>query len=156
MTKFHYQKTNGVKMPYLLSSNHSYLIIILLTVVFIYSCENKNEVKKSSSIKVDFNIESKAQGILVAYTNDKDSLWSKAEWLAEIKKIMKSASEFYNTVLLFDSKLHTPNVADEGINYSLDYDKWMVCGYWKFPKGIKKFCYGGQKEDGNFKHCIEE
>jgi len=45
-----------------------------------------------------------------------------------------------------------PNVATIGMNYSLNFDKYMVCGYWISPNGNKKFCYGGVKIDGNFEN----
>ena len=46
-----------------------------------------------------------------------------------------------------------PNVATEGMSYSTDFDQYSVCGYWVFPNGNKKFCYGGVQSDGNYKVC---
>ena len=46
-----------------------------------------------------------------------------------------------------------PNVSTKGMNYSSNYDRYMVCGYWKYPNGNRKFCYGGIKNNGSFKKC---
>ncbi len=140
-------------------STHSFSLfkqsfICLIILLIFYSCDS--EIKNNQPSLVNFNISSKTNEILVAFTNDHDSLWSKVEWVDEVKGIMKDLSNDHNTVLLFDSKEHTPNVAGEGMNYSLDYDKWSVCGYWRYPNGSKKFCYGGVKQDNNFKHCLDE
>lgn len=126
---------------------------LLFTFLFFYSCENKN--LKQSSL-VNFTVASKTSNVIVAYTNDNKSLWTNSEWVNEVKMIMKDLSKNYDTVLLFDSKEHTPNVAIEGMNFSLDFDQWMVCGYWKYPNGTEQFCYGGERGDGNFKYCDEE
>ena len=93
------------------------------------------------------------EGIIVAYTNDADILWLNEEWIKAIKNKMKNLSSDYSTVLLFNREINMPNVSTEGMNYSIDYDKNMVCGYWIYPNGNKKFCYGGVESNGSFKKC---
>ncbi len=140
-------------------SKHSFSLfknsfICLIMVLVFCSCDS--EFKNEQPSLVNFNVASKTNDILIAYTNDHDSLWSKIEWVGEVKGIMKDLSNNHNMILLFDSKEHTPNVARDGMNYSVHYDKWMVCGYWIYPNGSKKFCYGGVKPDNNFNYCVEE
>ena len=106
-------------------------------------------------MKVSFEevSKNKEKGIFAAYTNDADSLWMNEDWVKSIKSEMEDLSSSYSTILLFNSKENTPEVAVTGMDYSDDYDKYMVCGYWIYPTGNKKFCSGGIKSDGNFKKC---
>jgi hypothetical protein len=46
-----------------------------------------------------------------------------------------------------------PDVGIRGMEYDSKYDQSMVCGYWRYPNGNTKFCYGGVDQDGNFKFC---
>jgi hypothetical protein len=136
------------------------LFLIMLVTLFL-CCTNSENKKNNNSTKMDnyisvsFELGQKNlnEGIIVAYTNDADSLWLKEKWVIAIKSKMENLSPTYSTVLLFNKKENMPNVASTGINYSLDYDKNMVCGYWIYPNGNKKFCFGGVKSDGNFKKC---
>lgn len=144
----------GLDMLKQYSSITIIFIPTLFAILILCSCNGK--VKNKQPSLVNFNIASKTNEILVAYTNDHDSLWSNIEWVDEVKGIMKNLSNDHNIVLLFDSKDHTPNVTRVGMNYSLNYDQWMVSAYWKYPNGSMKFCYGGVKEDNNFKHCVDE
>ncbi len=95
----------------------------------------------------------RSAGIYVAYTNDANNLWMNEDWVKSIKSKMEDLSSSYSTILLFNSREHIPNVAANGMDYSTDFDKYMVCGYWVYPTGNKKFCYGGIKSDGNFREC---
>lgn len=132
-------------------------LLFILVVIVLNSCldNNKNSTDTVNLMNVSFEEGSinKEEGIYVAYTNDADSLWMDKEWVKSIKIKMKDLSSSYSTVLLFNSKENTPKVAVKGMNYSTNYDKYMVCGYWIYPTGKKKFCYGGVKSDGNFKKC---
>jgi len=136
------------------------LSFILLITLF-FSCSNsktqkhENLTAKDNSVPVSFELGQKnlSAGIIVAYTNDPDSLWLKQNWIAAIKNKMKNLSSSYTTVLLFSKAANMPKVATTGMNYSSDYDKNMVCGYWTYPNGNKKFCFGGVKSDGNFRKC---
>lgn len=135
------------------------LLILLLTLFF--SCTNSENNKNDNTVKgdkfqsVSFVLGQKniSEGIVVAFTNDIDSLWLKKEWTTSIKNKMKNLSSTYSTVLLFNKEENIPKVAVTGMDYSLDYDKNMVCGYWIYPSGTKQFCFGGIKDDGNFKKC---
>ena len=138
-------------MPKTLSLINITSVFILFILLVFCSCEKEVGVKQSGM--VNFEVSSKTSNLLVAYTNDQDSLWSKVDWVNEVKAIMMDLSKDFDTILLFDSKYHTPNVEREGMSYSIDYDKWMVCGYWIYLNGSRNFCYGGMKEDGNFQYC---
>lgn len=135
-------------------------LLILSTVVF-FGCtnsgnkENSNTANEEKLMSVSFEIGQKniGAGVIVAYTNDADSLWLNEEWVKSIKSKMIKLSSSYSTVLLFNGEKNMPNVATKGMDYSLEYDKYMVCGYWIYPNGTKKFCFGGSKSDGNFKKC---
>jgi hypothetical protein len=132
------------------------VILLLIIVTALNSCTNNDSGKETKNLmNVSFEKGSlnKSAGIYAAYTNDPDSLWMNKEWVKSIKAKMKNLSSTYSTILLFNSKNNTPNVAVEGMNYSTDYDKYMVCGYWISSSGQNKFCYGGIKDDGNFKKC---
>jgi len=128
-------------------------IVILLALFF--GCTGTNKKKADNSMSVSFELGQKNinKGVIVAYTNDPDSLWLNPDWIATVKNKMEGLSSTYSTVLLFNGKENMPNVASTGMDFSADYDKYMVCGYWIFPNGNKKFCYGGNKSDGNFKIC---
>ncbi len=136
------------------------LFLILVATLFI-GCNNLEKNKKTDSINTDYLMpvsfelgpSNKREKIIVAYTNDSDSLWLKYKWVTAIKIKMMNLSSNYSTILLFNKKENMPNVALKGMNYSSKYDKYMVCGYWVYPNGNKKFCYGGIKSDGNFKKC---
>lgn len=96
-----------------------------------------------------------SSSVAVFYTEDNDSLYLNKEWVRAIREKMKNMSGSYPTVLLFDSKKHTPDVSKSGMKFPDRYDKYMVCGYWKHPNGNTGFCYGGTKKDGsnNFEVC---
>jgi len=139
--------------------------LLLLSTVVILGC-NPDKIPdspKSTSYELQeekfmevsfiFGSEHQNQKVAVFFTNDSDSLWTNAEWVEAIRHKMINLSSNYNTVLLFNSEHHTPNVNNSGMNYPQRFDKYMVCGYWVFPNGSTKFCYGGQKSDGNFKVC---
>jgi len=132
-----------------------YLLLIIVTTL--NSCVNNDKSSKKAETLMNVSFEkgslNKSAGIYAAYTNDADSLWMNKEWVKSIKTQMKNLSSSYSTILLFNSKNNTPNVAIKGMNYSIDFDKYMVCGYWLYPSGKRKFCYGGVKSDGNFKKC---
>ena len=66
---------------------------------------------------------------------------------------MRKEALHYKTVLLFSGKNNTPNVLGDGLNYKSSYDQYLVCGYWKYPNGKSRYCYGGVNEDGNFIKC---
>ena len=132
-----------------------YLLLFIITAL--YSCVNNNKNSKETKylMKVSFEKGSSnsREGIYVAYTNDDEGLWVNDEWVKSIKAKMKNLSSSYSTVLLFYGEDNTPNVASKGMNYSANFDKHMVCGYWQYPSGKTKFCYGGVKGDGNFRNC---
>ena len=134
-------------------------LILFISLVSFFSCNNsenkESNIDKDNSISVSFETgqNNLSEGIIVAYTNDTDSLWLNEGWIKTIKNKMKNLSSTYSTVLLFNNEVNMPNVATIGMNYSSDYDKNMVCGYWVYPNGSEKFCYGGIKSDGNFKKC---
>jgi len=135
-------------------------LLLILSVIIFFSCTDSGNKKSNNSSKttklmsVSFVAGQRNDdaGILVAYTNDAGNLWLNTEWVKAIKSRMKILSS-YSTILLFNNEKNMPNVATEGMNYSSDYDKYMVCGYWIYPNGSRKFCYGGVKEDGNFRKC---
>ena len=133
------------------------VILLLIIVTALNSCINSDKSSKETENLMNVSFEkgslNKSAGIYAAYTNDADSLWMNKEWVKSIKAKMKNLSSSYSTIILFNSKNNTPNVAFEGMNYSADFDKYMVCGYWISSSGKNKFCYGGIKEDGNFKKC---
>jgi len=65
---------------------------------------------------------------------------------------------FGEVVILFNSEKNTPditNLRQIGKIYAQDYDKDIICKSWKYTTGVKKFCYGGIKEDGDFVFCEE-
>lgn len=137
-------------------------LLLILSVILFFSCTNSGKENQESVTmppwpggKVSFisGQGNRSEGIIVAYTEHADSLWLDKEWVKAIKSEMKKLSSTYSTVLLFSGEKNMPNVAVKGMNYSSDYDKYMVCGYWIYPNGNKKFCYGGVKSDGNFKKC---
>ena len=130
-------------------------LLFIFLLFLLNNCTNKNNSDTINLMNVSFEKSStnKSAGIYVAYTNDADSLWINKEWVKSIKNKMVTLSSSYSIILLFNSKENTPDVAIIGMNYPTDYDKYMVCGYWKYPSGKKKFCYGGVKSDGNFKIC---
>jgi len=132
-----------------------YLLLIIVTALS--SCVNNDKSSKETENLMNVSFEqgslNKSDGIYAAYTNDADSLWLNKEWVKSIEAKMKNLSSTYSTILLFNSKNNTPNVAAKGMNYSTDFDKYMVCGYWIYPTGETKFCYGGVKSDGNFEKC---
>jgi hypothetical protein len=145
-------------------------LVLFLSVVFLASCSNpvkkKETQNKVSPVKlrkvppvkfrkisfklVSYNTDA---GIVVAYTKDTKSLWLDKDWVASVRVKMIELSIDYKTILLFSSKKHTPDVAATGMNYSTKYDQYMVSGYWIFPNGNSRFCYGGTKSDGNFRVC---
>ena len=142
-------------------------LIFILIIISIIGCDQlkekssetreKQTEKKEGLMKVSFLAVNKNKdlGLLVAYTNDIDSLWLDDEWNKSIHHQMKELSKSFSTILLFDSEEHTPNVKDEGMSFAQSYDKYMVCGFWVYPNGGNKYCYGGIKKDGNFKICKE-
>ena len=79
--------------------------------------------------------------------------WDDDDWVKNLKKQLMIKSFMFNTVLIFDKSENTPNVSAKGMDYSFSYDKYMIAGYWVFPSGIKKFCWGGVDSGNNFKHC---
>lgn len=93
--------------------------------------------------------------IVVFYTEDNDSLYLNKEWVRAIKAKMKNMSSAYSTVLLFDSKKHTPDVSKYGIQFPDRFENYMVCGMWNSVRGGTSFCYGGKKPDksNSFKFC---
>ncbi len=121
------------------------------------SIVNNEEISKETENQMNVSFEkgslNKSNGIYAAYTNDADTLWMNEEWVKSIETKMINLSSSYSTILLFNSKSNTPNVAIKGMNYSTDFDKYMVCGYWVYTNGKTKFCYGGVKSDGNFRIC---
>jgi hypothetical protein len=127
-----------------------FLILIALT-----SCNTKSDSTTSNVGGVSLIEHSKnsSDGILVAYTSDSDSLWMDVTWINGIQKKMIKLSSSYSTILLFDSRDHTPDVSSIGMGYHESYDKYMICGYWIYPNGSKKFCYGGMDENGNWNKC---
>lgn len=148
------------------------LIFMLFLLISVLGCdqikdkttekkENLTEIKESlpeikeNLMKVSFIAQNKKGMVLVAYTNDNDSLWLDNDWNKSIYSQMKGLSKSFSTILLFDSEKHTPNVKEEGMNYSQSYDKYMVCGFWSYSNGGHKYCSGGVKKDGNFKKCKE-
>jgi hypothetical protein len=133
------------------------IFLLLIVVNALNGCVNNDRSSKvtEDQMKVSFEQGSlnKSNGIYAAYTNDADSLWMNEEWVKSVKNQMKNLSSSYSTILLFNNKNNTPNVAAKGMNYSTDFDKYLVCGYWLYPSGKQKFCYGGVKSDGNFEKC---
>lgn len=137
-------------------------LVLLVIASALSSCVNNDKRQNDTSgqvteklMYVSFELGSlnKRDGLYAAYTNDADSLWSDVEWVKAIENKMEGLSSSYTTILLFNSKENTPNVASKGLSYSSDFDKYMVCGYWLYPTGNSKFCYGGVESDGNFKKC---
>lgn len=131
-------------------------ILASLLFIIIVNCNEKSQ--KMSTVEqpessFEYGYANNLQKIYVAYTNDPDSMWSQKGWVKEIKRKMVNQSLKFNTVLLFSSIENTPNVALEGMSYSQEFDRFLVCGYWRYPNGRTKFCYGGVKQDGNFFHC---
>ena len=138
------------------------ILSILLVSGLLFGCggentntENQNKVEiKKDKIEVSFNKLYQSGNIIVCYTNDTDSLWLEEEWYNEVKRKMSTLKGGNLCVLLFDSKENTPNINILGFDYPTYFDKYMVCGYWRF--NYEKFCYGGMKEDGNFNKCDEK
>jgi hypothetical protein len=91
-------------------------------------------------------------GIVVAYTNDPDSLWSNEVWLGAILKKMQVASVGYSNIILFDSREHTPNVSEVGLDYSEAFEQWRIALLFKFPTK-SRFCYTVPGSDGNLGNC---
>ncbi len=118
----------------------------------------ERQVAGKPEMSVSFTVlftTAKGGGVAAAYTDDPDSLWLKKEWVDRVKARMERLSHKYDTVLLFDAKDHTPDVARFGMEYPQHYDRWMVAGFWKYPTGAAKFCYGGSDPNGNLRHCME-
>ena len=141
--------------------------LMILIIPFLFSC-SKNEkstqitsvhppkteiAKKDIPVSFELGSQNSNAGLIVFYTTDSDSLWLNSDWVDKIKNKMEARSNQYSTVLLFNSKNNTPNVISKGLDYPMKYDRYMVCGYWKYPNGNTQFCYGGMKSDGNFKVC---
>jgi len=128
----------------------------MLCVVICFGCNNQPSTQDKSVEKkrmgVSFNKLYTSGKLMVAYTDDSDSLWTNEEWANAIKSKMRINAE-YSDILLFYGIEHTPDVSKFGWDYPEEYDKWMVAGYWRM--NYTKFCYGGLKEDGNFKICKE-
>ena len=111
--------------------------------------------KKEPQASVSFNVLYRSnlhKGIVAAYTTDPDSLWSDEAWADAILKKMQAASEGYSTVLLFDSREHTPDVTQIGMQYREWENQWTIAGYWKYPTGKIQFAYGGMVGGDNFRH----
>ena len=134
------------------------IILGVLIIVFTGCGETKKEGSSSdfkSEMETSFEVLYKYKKNLVAYTNDNDSLWNNKLWAKEIKHKMAKLSKNYSIILMFNKKENTPNIEELGMDYSIDFDKHMVCGYWIFPKG-QKFCYGGKKKNGNWGNCEKD
>lgn len=132
-------------------------LIILLTLsslIFIGCNYNQPKTEQKTKMVVSFNKLYTSGKVLVAYTEDTNTLWINEEWANSIKSKMRINRE-YNIVLLFDSYVHTPLIKEyDVLDWPEEYDKWMVAGYWRYPKS-SKFCYGGKDQKGNFKFCQE-
>ena len=125
------------------------------------SIENFNKLKESKN-KLDseykfnditYTSKNYSASIKVGYlTNPK---WSDTNWVANLKNELRNKSYSFNTILVFNKLINTPDVSRKGMDYSLSYDKHMIAGYWEFPSGVKKFCWGGVDSGNNFKHCNE-
>jgi len=135
--------------------------LFIISTIWFISCADSG-IKKENNLVIPSKLmtvsfvegqRNNNAGIIVAFTSDADSLWLKEEWVKSIKSKMKNLSSTYSTVLLYDDEKNMPNVSTKGMDYSLDYDRYMVCGYWKSLNGNEKFCYGGVKSDNNFKNC---
>ena len=120
--------------------------------VILLGCNIENK-ENTDPISFEISQKNESEKIIAAYTDDPDSLWTNEEWVESLKNEMKNLSSNYSTILLFDSENNIPDVATQGMNYSSDYDVYMVGGYWVYPNGNVQFCYGGRDKDGNFKKC---
>jgi Na+-transporting methylmalonyl-CoA/oxaloacetate decarboxylase gamma subunit len=136
------------------------ILSILIYLVFfngeVSEQKTKEETPKVTKVekkpmKVSFNKVQQNGDLIVCYTGDSEDLWSNNEWKNEVKKKMKELNG--NTILLFNSYDNTPNIKQYGYGFPTMYDKYMVSGYWIYPNGNTKFCYGGVKDDGNFVKC---
>ena len=129
---------------------------LLIGIALALSCsEGKNP---PATGQISFNLlykTSKNNGIAAAYTDAPDSLWTQREWVGAIRGRMEGLSGKYDTVLLFSSREHTPNVREYGMEYPQRYDRWLVAGYWKYPTRKTRFSYGGTGPDGNFR-CSDQ
>ena len=136
-----------------------FVIGLISSLVNSPSSRDRNSVanieKRKNEIIISFEegYSNPSQSLYVAYTNDPDSMWANEKWKSLIKKTILKKANRYSTILVFDSKENTPNIAKSGMNYPQKYDRYMVCGYWSYPTGLKRFCYGGTKPDGNFVKC---
>ena len=119
------------------------------------SAANIEKRKNEIIVSLEDGYSNTRKRVYAAYTNDPDSMWDNEKWKSSIKKKILKKANRYSTILIFDSKENTPNVTKKGMNYPKKYDRYMVCGYWSYPTGLKKFCYGGVKPDGFFEKCEE-
>lgn len=128
------------------------ILCLIISLILFLGCTKSEEKLMSVSFEIVHSNET--DGIIVAYTNDPESLWTNEEWSIAIEAKMKDLSTSYSNVLLFDDVSHVPNVAVEGVHFSGPlYDKYTICGYWLFADGKKTFCYGGYDSEGTWRLC---
>jgi len=88
----------------------------------------------------------------VGFTNEGEEKWQDQEWLDRMYKTLNAQTKF-NVVILFNNHDHTPNLNIYCLDYPSQFNRNLVLGYWRFPDGKNKFCWGGPKVDGTFYHC---
>jgi hypothetical protein len=131
--------------------------LLLFLGILIIGCSSPKQSNEEDLMEISFieGSSNMTDGILVAYTDDPDSLWFNNDWIKAVQIKMRELSRKHSTILLFDSEKNMPNVIIKGLDYPAEYDKFLVCGYWVYPNGNLKFCFGGVKIDGNFFRCSE-
>ena len=130
------------------------IVLVIVFCGFLFSCgNNEKSSKEKKEIEVSFNKLYEKGNLIVCYTEDSDSLWTNKEWIRKVRGKMSKLRSSNVNVLLFNSKENTPNISKLGFDYPTSFDKYMVCGLWKY--NTEKFCYGVD-EDGLWINCEEK
>ena len=141
--KFAVKKIHKVKL---------YLKLAIILAVLFTQCKNPAKNTVEDEMEVSFRFHSCNEVVYLAFTEDSDSLWENEEWLNKMRHEMSMEFRF-RAVVVFNSKEHIPKVEKDSINFPKEYDKYVVCEFWRFKNDSTRFCYGGINQDREFKYC---
>ena len=126
----------------------NYLSAILFLTIF--GCNSPVQQEKEMEVSIRYG--SCNNVVYYGYTEDHDSLWSNKEWLVKMRNEMKLTFG-YKEIILFDSKEHIPAIEDDITTFSQEYDKYVICNYYRFTFDSVLFCYGKLDENREFEFC---